>query len=333
MIMIYRMFSFDDLPDVYSDILTIICDMARVYYRAGQLNQAFRVLDAAQVFIEQSTGKEIKHSDRYSFTNVLSELLPASIFYQNTHLDKALPTLLLNRQLAEVDHNGNIDSQAVSDALENLGLAYYYHRLNTGEGDSSIALAYFQQALELREDTDNVLGKSESLFHIGLVYENGDQPDRNKALFYYGQAYQFAVERGEELDQSYAARHLGSIAEAQGDYEQAKHYYEESLALREKIDFKISFPFSHLALGDLYFTQKEWNSASGHYQMAVSFAREMDTPIALIASLLSLGDLRQAQNEPTQALRCLEEALALAQKLDATRWIPEATSRIEGSHF
>lgn len=329
----HELITLDDIPDAYADIAISIGFMARAYYHAGKLNQAIRLLNAGQAFVEQATGKEAEPGVLFSFTDSLSEILCASIFYQNVHLDKVLPTLLLNRQLVEAGYNGYIDKQALSDALEWLGLAHYYHRLNTGEGDSSTSLAYFQQALELRLDTDHILGKSESLFHIGLLYQNGDQPDIDKAFSYYNQAYQSSIEQHDELAQSYAARHLGSIAEEQGNYEQARLYYEESLALREKEGFKISFPFSHLALGDLYFLQKDWGNVSRHYRQAVSLAREMDTPIPLIASLLSLGDLHKAQNEPGEALKCFEEALALAKELDATRWIPEAASRIEGLDF
>lgn len=328
--MIFGWIAPGDIQEEFRDIVNTICRMATAYYYFGKLNNAIKLLTATQVFIEQS-GAKIPLDIQFHLTDTLSEILCASIFYQHTHLDQALPTLLLNKQVAESDLDGTIDAQAVSNALEDLGLAYYNHKLNTGEGDSSTSLAYFQQALALRQNTPGLLGKSETLFHIGLVYENGDQHDSEKALFYYNQAYQPPdSDDFDELEQSYVARHLGGIAEAQGDFEQAKYYYEESLALREKIGFEISFPFSYHALGNLYFIQKDWDSASRHYWQAISFAREMDTPIPLIASLLGLGELHQAQNERAEALTYFEEALELARKLDATDWIAEAASRVEG---
>src|SRR5690348_1616050 len=169
--MIYGWISPDDIPEEYGNLVNTICRMARAYYYFGKLNRAIKLLSASQAFIEQFT-EEVALDTRFQLTDTLCEILCASIFYQNTHLDSVLPMLLLNKQLVEADHNGEIDRQAVSDALEHLGLAYYYHRLNTGEGDSSTSLAYFQQALDLRQDTPGLLGKSESLFHIGLLYQN-----------------------------------------------------------------------------------------------------------------------------------------------------------------
>ena len=328
----------EEISDSYSNIIDTLSMMAEAYYYFGKLNDAIKLLKASQPFVEGFADEVFQSVGRLIVGVKLSKLLCASMFYQNTHLGDVLPTLLLTKEEAELhrqsgnDRGLEDDPQSLSDVLDCLGLAYYYHRLNTGEGDSSISLAYYQQALELRRSSDEMEGESESLFHIGLLYENGGQPDVEKALFYYKQAYESAIEHHDELAQSYAARHLGSTAETQGDFEQARRYYEESLVLREKEGFKISFPFSHLILGDLSFAQQEWDSASTHYQQAVSIAREMDTPIALIASLLSLGDLYQEQNEPVQALKCFEEALALARTYNASRWISEAASRIERLH-
>ena len=307
----------------YTTLFQTLCDISESYYYLGRLDDAIKLLKFGKQLLE---AKEAAQHDQLKFLLQYGKILTSSIFYRNRDAEEALTTLAHAKQLAVlISHE-----QGEADALDLLGLAYYYKQLMTKEGESSTALAYCQQALTRREVLDDQRGISESSFHIGLIYENGDQPDLDQAPIYYSRAYQIARQHGYKLEQSYAVRHLvGMFAHMQGDLERARQCLEESLALREEIGFKITLPFSHLAVGDICAKQNELTIAARHYQRAEILAREMEQPVARILSQLGLGELYLAQQQRSQALGCIEQAYSVAKEHHLADWMSVATERRE----
>ena len=88
------------------------------------------------------------------------KVLTSSIFYHDGDAKAAFAVLHAAKQLATFLADGRREAEAL-DLLE------FAH--------------YCQQALERREALEDQRGVSESLFHIGLIYENGDQSDLEKS--------------------------------------------------------------------------------------------------------------------------------------------------------
>jgi tetratricopeptide (TPR) repeat protein len=315
--------SLEAMTERYTTLLQTLCDISESYYYLGRLDDAIKLLKIGEQLLK---AKEVTRHDQLKFLLQSGKILTSSIFYRNRDAEEALATLAHAKQLAAFVRN----EQGEADALDLLGFAYYYKQLMTKEGESSTALAYCQQALERREVLGDQRGISESSFHVGLIYENGDQPDLDQARIYYTRAYQIARQHGYKLEQSYAVRHLGGLlAEMQGDLKQAQQYFEESLALREEIGFKITLPFSHLAVGEICAKRNELTVAARHYQRAEILAREMEQPVARILSQLSLGEIYLAQQQRPQALECIEQAYSVAKEHHLADWMSEATARRE----
>ncbi len=307
----------------YSAVMQTLCDLSESYYYMGRLDDAIKLAKIAEQLCEMN---EITQQDQLKLLLQSGKILTNNIFYRHRTIEEAFATLERAKQLA----TSMMDAQGEADALDLLGLAWYYKQFITKEGESSIPLAYCQQALERYEVLGDLRGISESSFQIGLIYTNGDQPDYDLAQSYYTKAYQIARQYGYKLEQSYVVRYLGGLYfRMQGDLERARQCFEESLRLRQEIGFKIALPFSHLAVGEMCVKQNELDTAAIHYHQAAALATEIEQPIAYILVQLNLGMLSQIQQQYSQALAYFEQAYSIAKEQGFTDWMVEISARKE----
>ncbi|HLJ32179.1 MAG TPA: tetratricopeptide repeat protein, partial [Ktedonobacteraceae bacterium] len=208
------------------------------------------------------------------------------------------------------------------------GVAYYNHSLNNQAHEYERALEYIQQALDRRVTLGDERGISESLFYIGLIYQNGDQPDNEKAFDYFTRSFHIAEEHAYKLEASYAARHIASILGERGEVEQALPYALRSLALREEIGLKRYLPPSHGLVGEIYLRQQNIERALFHQQRAYELAQEMNLQTFMMWSLFSLGEVYLAQHDTVQAREHFEQAYAIAQELHLPYAIKELQEKL-----
>jgi tetratricopeptide (TPR) repeat protein len=103
-------------------------------------------------------------------------------------------------------------------------------------------------------------------FRRGLLAENLDE-DLKAAVTAYNRAHAAAEANGDELLLSYTSRHLGSIAEQEGDHHTARRYFAESLRLREVSGFVIGIAPALVALASV--------SPEGEAETLLSEARRL----------------------------------------------------------
>ena len=312
----------DSITERYTSLMNTLCELSESYYYLGRLDDALRLLALGTQLLDV---KEVTQRNQAKLLIQYGKMLATSIFYNNRGYDKALPTLFQAKQIAE----SISDEWLLADALTLIGQTYYNTKLNIGEGNSNTSLAYFQQALEKREAIHDERGVSEALFYIGLIYENGDAPDVNKAEEYYTKALHVADQHNYKLEKSYAVRHLGFRSLEKDDLDTARKYLSESLTLREEIGIQLLLPLSHVALGDVFYAQKDILTAVTHYHKAQALAEEMDLKFPIILSLLCIGDSYQSQANLPEAHECFEKAYAISKESSIKFGIAEATSRIE----
>jgi tetratricopeptide (TPR) repeat protein len=113
-------------------------------------------------------------------------------------------------------------------------------------GEPEGELELFERALALRR-ADDLRGRAESLFHVGLVHQvvRGDG-ERSEPFF--EESYRLAGEAGDPVLESYAVRHLGWTRQERGDVDGARAAFEESLRLRERDGFVPGVGAAALAL-------------------------------------------------------------------------------------
>jgi tetratricopeptide (TPR) repeat protein len=218
------------------------------------------------------------------------------------------------------------DPQLIATAQDALGMARYYQALAT-RGDFAPALEALAAALTIRETGEDSRALAESVFHVGLVYQNTGawEPARQ----HFERAIAIAEADGDALEHSYAIRHLGMYYQSQAsDLITARACYERSLELREQIGFRIFLPFSHLALGELLVELGELDEAERHFTAAYEIASDIASPSQTTFALLLLGELHEQRGASDRARDCYQRGLRAADEAGFERGRARAVANL-----
>lgn len=306
----------------YATLIQSICVISEAYLYEGKMDDSVNVLNIGEQLAE---AKEVAPRDTMKLLLQHGKVLIMNYFLSNSGYDAMLSMVLRAKQAAKDAQ----DEQGKADALQLLGQVYYYQSLNNEVHEYERALEYFQQALDKRVALSDERGISESLFSIGLIYQNGNKPDNEKAFDYYTRSFHIAEKYSYKLEASYAARHLASILAERDKPEQGLPYALRSLALREEIGFKRYLPPSHALVGEIYFAQHDLERTLFHNQRAYELAQEMNLPTFMMWSLYSLGEIHLAQNDTAQAKENFEQAYVIAQELNLPYALKELKEKLQ----
>lgn len=281
----------------YTTSIDACCKIAHTYLYLGRFTEAQHVLRSMLHLIE--TG-EAKPQDRLKLLLLLGQVLIVEHFLNDTDANLLIEPLREARQIAETAQ----DQQGMADVLSLLGQAQYFTtliaRVERGaspdspqdSGDYHEALAYQQQALELREALHDTRGQAESHFYIGIVHERWQQ--RDLAVEQYTKALEIAEHFHHLFEQSEPTRHLAWDAFGKGDLEAALSYALRALSLREAANFRPHLPFDHLLLSYIYQAKGERAKAVLHAETASTLAKKLGSSRAIAIA----NECLERLNEP-----------------------------------
>jgi tetratricopeptide (TPR) repeat protein len=291
--------TYEDLTKHYIIAIDALCEIAKSYYILGRSSDAQHLLRTSLRLLEAS---EVKPQHRLKLLLLYGQILVVDHLLTRGDADLLFSTILQAKQLAE----GVQDQQGIADALSLLGQAHYFAAVVAslksgaspdspqGQGKYDEALAYQQQALELREALHDTRGVSESYFQIGVVYERWQQYDRAQA--YYTQARQIADQYDHLFEKTEPTRHFTLHALRKGNLDQALTLGLQALSLREEARFKPYLPLDHLLLRDIYLAKGDTANAQFHTEIASALAEEMGLK-TLVSSMPNIRDILAAQQE------------------------------------
>jgi tetratricopeptide (TPR) repeat protein len=259
-----------------------ILEMSETVRRAGRPADALRILDLAEPLI-RATASPVERArlrlQRATCAQSLSRLAVDAV-------DRSVEELRAILGAAESLR----DARLVADVRDQLGLAIYTR--NFRQSDLADARQLFEQALQARRSFDDRRGIAESLFHIGLTWENKKDPsaeELRRARESHSEALKIAAAGGFDIEASYAVRHLAGHQQDAGDLDGALKGFERSLDLRLRAGYHIY----------------------------------------LAPALLTVGDVWKAKGNPAKAREYYDRALAEAQRLGATRFQDSARAALE----
>ncbi|GAB4206000.1 MAG: adenylate/guanylate cyclase domain-containing protein [Roseiflexaceae bacterium] len=120
--------------------------------------------------------------------------------------------------------------------------------------------------------------------------------------------------REDELIEARLHSELGGVFGMRGDYPRARHHFEHSLLLREKVDDLPGVTVSHNNLGYLWHLQGQYEQALGHYQVAEDLASKINLRHMLIfaannaaSTLINLCRYEDARKECVRGLGIAQE--------------------------
>src|SRR5207244_2000878 len=114
----------------------------------------------------------------------------------------------------------------------------------------------------------------------------------------------------------------GQAYETLGDFEQARHDYEQALEAAHEAHDGVAEWQSLLDLGFLW-AGRDYQQTGAYFRRAIERARKLADPKLLAHSLNRLGNWHTNVEQPLEALRCHEDALPIFQQVPDQHGVAE----------
>ncbi len=210
-------------------------------------------------------------------------------------------------------------------------LAQYAGQIRYSEafsnGDWRTPRGFFVHALEGRKRAGDRRGEAESLFYLGLTYEQAGEkaPARER--------YEASLAISEKLKdpslQSFAHRHIGGLLEEEGRLDAAYGHIARSVALRREARFLALLPFALIQQADFVAQHRgERAKAVALLDEAIDVAEDAHSTRALSAARLSLAKLLSETGQAGEALSVAQCGLRAARDFGDREGIADAEKQV-----
>jgi len=103
------------------------------------------------------------------------------------------------------------------------------------DSDPASAREYYNDSLDILNETDDWKNKIASLYGLGFVHLNLNELEA--AERYFNDSLEYCKRGADQRSEGVTLRGLGTLAEMQGDRDRAETCYREALALAKKVSF------------------------------------------------------------------------------------------------
>lgn len=202
-----------------------------------------------------------------------------------------------------------------ADALRGVGA------LAWAQGDYRTAQDNYRQSLELSEKLGYQAGIARALSGVGDIAYAEQNAEAARAL--HLRCLQIQQENGDEHGMGITLNSLGNIAShLQQDYENARHYFEDSLRLLNKCGDK---RYAAMTLSNLSLIA----SRQGHDENArvlgtqcLAIYRQLGDKLRMAVELNNIAEAASRMGDYADARRMYAESLRLFQRLGGCQYIP-----------
>ncbi len=289
----------DYLPDVKveTDKLFYYLEISRLYNKLEDRNRAMHYVQLAMEITEKNKNYWGNIKVYYQIADYFQEIqhnYPMALAY----LEKILE---LNTQ-AKVFSNGDLYLQIGDN-----------HRLL---GNDSLALSYFERALEVGQKKNHRHSKASAYMKIGeLRYQQHQFDD---ALFYYLKCYDTGCDVCPQITFHDALLNIGNVYLFSDDTPNARVYFQKSLDLAESANNDRAKTNSFQSFAALYENQGNLNKAIQYSILAYQLAINADYLEGQRFNASRLSELYQKQNNYQQAFRYLSITNILSDSISKT---------------
>jgi predicted ATPase/DNA-binding XRE family transcriptional regulator len=138
-----------------------------------------------------------------------------------------------------------------------------------GESDKSKAQSYFEQSLQISQKHRDQYGSAVSMFYLGRINYSSES-----ALGMFGQSLDLFRELGDLYHIALVFMHLGWKYRDQRDFQRARLFYTQRLAIDEELKSKEGVAETLLYMGELSVFEGDYDQAEQYYQQSLSLSRE-----------------------------------------------------------
>ena len=260
--------SMDAIAQRYTVLIKTLCEIAESHYFSGRVDDSLALIDKNLYLTDLP---DVPLSAQADLLIHYGKLLSNAAFRDGLGLDTAQTALVRAKDMCEAQR----DLSRLAAANNWLGFNLYVQQLFSSSGDPTIALGLLNEAYEQRQTNDDMQGMAETLFNIGLIYQNLYEQDE-PAEKYYRQGLELAERHNLAFEKSYLVRHLSYLIDARGEQAAGLQLAKESLALREGLGITVLLPNSHMLVGDLYAKHHDTTNAATYYQQALTVAQNIN---------------------------------------------------------
>jgi predicted ATPase/DNA-binding SARP family transcriptional activator/uncharacterized protein HemY len=197
--------------------------------------------------------------------------------------------------------------------------------LVVGLGDFVAARDLLQASLNLRRRLGNPPGTAGTLCHLGYVLDRLGEHAAARPLFEESMASYRDAEVGGKGGVAHVLKCLGDHARVQGDVEQARKWFEESLGIYREIGDRRGLCMILGELGELAMLRSEYPQATLLFNECLTLSRQIGDSAHTALGLAQLGRAALQQGASEEARSCFEQSLALWRDLGN---MPEAADAL-----
>jgi predicted ATPase/class 3 adenylate cyclase len=117
------------------------------------------------------------------------------------------------------------------------------------------------------------------------------------------------------LARAKALNGAGNLSQRQGDYDEAKRHYLESLAIRQELGDQSGIAAAYNNLASIAYRQGDYDRARALYQESLAIKRQVGDKRSIAATLNNLGILSYQTGNYGEARRLYEESLVIRRQL------------------
>ena len=291
-------------------------EQARTLTLAGRWTDALRALDAAKA--------KVPPGETATLAFIATErgrVLADSNFFHKDDPGPARAALEEGERLAKTAG----DELVLSEARMQLARLDYAASFETK--DWKKPRAAFESVLAVREKLGDQRGISETLFYLGLTYEQDGQPD--PAFERYTKSLAIAEKEKNIILESYARRHIAGIQEERGELDAARKNIDLEVELRRKGGFLVGVPFALRHKADFVAAHGPGKAEAVRLlEEAVAEAQKCGSTRGLYLVRTDLSRLALESGDAKKALAYAEQAVATAKQFGAPSAVAEAEKHL-----
>jgi len=195
-----------------------------------------------------------------------------------------------------------------------------------------ISSPFFQLALAITKDKDAQIFRSLKALSLSLIGRVYDaQGQYQQALEYYQQSLNISRQMSDRYGEGTALSNIGSVYNSQNN-SQALNYYQQALAIREQIGDRNGIAYSLNSLGLYYNNLNEYDKALNYYQRSLNIFRELNNQTSVGSSLNNIGLVYSNQGYQEQALDYYQQALTIQQKISDRSGVASTLNNIGAAY-
>ena len=142
-----------------------------------------------------------------------------------------------------------------------------------------------------------------------------EQGDYEAARHLYEQSLDINRRLGHKAGEASSLHNLGALAQAQGDYAAARRYYQQSLEIAQTLGDRAGVSRSLHQLGNIAYLQGDYAVARQLYEESLAIKEELGDQQGIASTLDQLGRLAQLSGEYDKARRYYEQVIAISERL------------------